>query len=357
MTKLCFDARFIKPEHPDGISRFSLNLIAELATMCELTVLISSPEVAAKMPAGVKMIQLPNPTSALEVLTALKLNRAGVKVVFSPMQTTGSLGKKFKLILTLHDLIYYRHRTPPKEFSWAIRVLWRLYHLTFWPQRMVLNGADHVVTVSETTKRQMLQKRLTERPISVIYNSGSGAIESRASSNHESQQLSYMGSFIGYKNVETLIRGMGLLPDLTLVCLSRISDQRRNELQNLADQVGAKVEFRNGVSDEEYNFELERSLALVSASRDEGFGIPVVEALERGIPAVISDIEIFEEIGGEAALRFSQDSAQEFASQVRKLQDQQVWMKRSALAIEQARNFSWKKSAEQLLVIARQLGA
>src|SRR5690625_6518541 len=38
-------------------------------------------------------------------------------VVFSPMQTIGSAGRKFGLILTLHDLIYYQHRTPPKDRS------------------------------------------------------------------------------------------------------------------------------------------------------------------------------------------------------------------------------------------------
>jgi hypothetical protein len=60
-----------------------------------------------------------------------------------------------------------------------------------------------------------------------------------------------MGSFIGYKNVETLIRGMGLIPDHRLLLTSRISEKRHEELSKLANAVGANVEFLNGVSDEE----------------------------------------------------------------------------------------------------------
>ena len=43
-----------------------------------------------------------------------------------PMQTSGSLGRRYGLVLTLHDLIYYRHRTPPPEFAWWVRLCWRL---------------------------------------------------------------------------------------------------------------------------------------------------------------------------------------------------------------------------------------
>jgi glycogen synthase len=109
-------------------------------------------------------------TSPREIFTAFKLNRLGAKVVFSPMQTTSGLGRKFKLILTLHDLIYYRHRTPPKEFNPFIRLAWFLYHLSYVPQRILLNGADAVVTVSKTSRSQIEKAKLTKRPVSVIYN-------------------------------------------------------------------------------------------------------------------------------------------------------------------------------------------
>ena len=349
MKRIAFDARFIKPAHPDGISRFSLGLIAELAKLTELKVVVCDPLVEAKLPKNVEVIWASDPTSPLELFTAIRLNKAGIDVLFSPMQTTSSFGRRFKLVLTLHDLIYYRHRTPPKEFNPLVRLVWWLYHLSFTPQRLVLNGADAVVTVSETTKNQMLNHRLTKRPVSVIYNAADAADGVVTRDNSASRILVYMGSFIGYKNVEALIRGVALLPEHTLVCLSRISDSRRTELTALAKSVGAKVRFENGVDEFEYDQWLIKAQALVTASKDEGFGIPVIEAMERGTPAVVSNLEIFQEIGSEAARYFDPEDPQSFADQITALGHSDNWKTTSEKSIAQAAKFSWRKSAESLL--------
>jgi glycosyltransferase involved in cell wall biosynthesis len=167
--------------------------------------------------------------------------------------------------------------------------------------------------------------------------------------------LVYMGSFIGYKNVETLIQGMAHIPDHTLVLLSRIQDKRRRKLQELADKVGAELRFENGVTDDEYHEWLHHSKALVSASLEEGFGIPIVEAMSRGCPVVLADIRIFEEVAGPAGLRFAPKDAIAFAEQVKRLSDPRVWALQSALGVDQAQFFTWQDSAELLVELAEQL--
>lgn len=355
--ELCFDGRYIKPEHPDGISRFSLGLIRELSSKCHLTVLVSDDAVVQKLPKGVKTIKLVPVTSPMELLTARKLNKLGVSLVFSPMQTTSSFSRRFKLILTLHDLIYYRHRTPPQDFNFVIRIIWRLFHLSYLPQRILLNKADLVVTVSETTKQQMIEHRLTKRSIEVVYNAADEPESLITGNKADNRNLVYMGSFIGYKNVETLIRGVALLPEHTLVLLSRISEQRRQKLQALATKVGAKVRFENGVTEAEYHQWLTNSQALVTASLDEGFGIPVIEAMERGLPVVSSKLEIFEEIGGDALLSFEPTSPRDFANQVMKLENPETWSRYSEASLGQAKRFSWKQSAQRLLEIAGRIAS
>lgn len=359
MKGLWFDGRYIDPVHPDGISRFSLGLISAALELTELTVLVSSEEQIKQLPQHKNLrIHKTNPvTSPREPLQGLRLNREDVKVLFSPMQTTSGLGRNFKLVYTLHDLIYYRHRTPPADFNPFIRLVWFFFHLSYWPQRRILNMADAVATVSETTKDQMQVHRLTKRPIYVIHNAADAPERLEKKLRHESKEIVYMGSFIGYKNVETLIRGMQYLPDHTLVLLSRISDSRRSELEKLANEVSANVRFENGVTDDEYHEWLHRAKALVSASLDEGFGIPVVEAMARGCPVVLSDIQIFEEVAGPAGLRFAPFNEIAFAEQIKRLSDKNTWKLQSALGLDQAQFFTWQDSAELMIELAEELAS
>jgi len=94
---------------------------------------------------------------------------------------------------------------------------------------------------------------------------------------------------------------------------------------------------------------------LVTGSQDEGFGIPLVESMSRGVPVVVSDIEIFREIGGKAAVFFDQNDALAFASAVKTLETNPSWMDRSRLSARQAEEFNWDKSAAELIELLGRL--
>lgn len=353
---LYFDCRYIRVGHHDGISRFSAGLFTALAKLVDVTAVISDLRQLDKLPTGTKFVKVSSPTSIIEPLVALQLNRVGAKVVFSPMQTIGSFGRKFKLVLTVHDLIYYRHPAPPPGFALPIRVLWRLYHLVFWPQRLLLNRSDAVATVSETTKELIAKHNLTKRPVRVVYNAAEdeSKIKIPTARPTSAQRLVYMGSFMDYKNVEVLIKGMAELAGFELHLLSRISSERQIELESLVPN-GATVVFHNGVTDHEYQELLTGAVALVSGSQDEGFGIPLVEAMNRGVPIVVSDIEIFREIGGEAGIYFNQNDPKSFAAAVMSISEDRAWLQRSIAGQKQALKFSWTKSAEALLETLKQI--
>jgi len=341
-----FDARFIRPGQHDGISRFASNLFAELSKLRDITAIISDEGQLKHLPPNSKHVLECAPTSARELGLARRLNRMGATLVYSPMQTTGSLGKKFKLILTLHDLIYYRHRRPPREFSVAVRALWRLYHLTYVPARLMLSKADALVTISNTSKRLIEQAKLFGGNIQVVYNASEVSTLDAHRAAPTSKSLIYMGSFMEYKNVETLVSGMKHLPGFELHLLSKITPEQRAEFQRLADQNKVQLVFHNGVSDEEYLALLSDAFALVSASRDEGFGIPLIEAMSVATPVVCSNIEIFREVGASAARYFETDDALNFADVVKSLEAN--WAQASELSLKNSQRFSWKASAQQL---------
>ena len=345
-----FDARYIKPVH-DGISRFSANLFAAVQKLTPVTAIICDEDQLEKLPPDTKWVKLHKPTSPLEPLSSLLLNKHRPDLVFSPMQTIGSFGRKFKLVLTVHDLIYYRHPKPPGYLNPLIRLGWRLFHLSYAPERMLLAGCEGVATVSETTASDLRKHSLTKRPIGVVYNAPETFVEAPKTVNPE-KKLVYMGTFMPYKNVETLIRAIALLPGYKLELLSRINDDRREELAKLALEVGAEVTFRNGVSDNEYHRALDSCTALVSASLDEGFGIPLVEAMSRSVPVVVSDIPIFREVAGGAGLYFEPLDPESLASAVRGLE---LNPPAGEKLIEQAAKFNWDESAKSLLKFIRQL--
>lgn len=343
-----FDCRFIRPASPDGISRFSQQLFTALSELLPLTAIISDLDQLELLPSNTRYLMANDPANPIgELMLPKLLNKHGAEVVFSPMQTTGSFGRKYRLILTQHDLIYYRHRKPPAFLKPYVRLAWRLFHLSFAPARLILNRADVVATISQTTTDLMIRHRLTKRPIAILPNAASWEI-GPARDQPENRQLIYIGSFMPYKNVELLIKAMAELPRFSLLLLSSITDPRRAELSKLIDPKGGRVEFLSGVSEQRYRQLAQESFAMVTASKDEGFGIPLVEAHSQGLPVVCSDIPIFREVAGKAGLFFSPESVSELVAQLSALESPAKWAQLSRLGQKRAENFSWNKSARVL---------
>ncbi len=382
--RLFFDARYIRTDFHDGISRFSAELAGAVFALAgeagadrahpgirakhgatrgvEVIFLIHDEAQTRFLPAGARTLRIHAPTSPLEPFTALRLNRHRPDAVFSPMQTIGSLGRRFKLILTLHDTIYYRHRTPPRNLPAPVRLGWRIFHLSYTPQRLVLNRADTVATVSETSKSQFARVRLTKRPVLVISNAPQRLADllpgegTAARGDCAPRNIVYMGSFMPYKNVETLVRAMGELPEHTLHLLSRITPTRRAEYEAMMPE-GANVVFHGGVSDEEYARLLADRAILATLSLDEGYGLPVAEALALGVPAVVSELEIFREVAGAGALFVPAQNAHAFAEAVRSLDDDALRAQVIEAGLAHAQSYSWERSAEVLLEEVRRLAA
>lgn len=353
--RLVVDCRYVRRDgRHDGISRYAAGITAALGRRVPLTMLIDDPRQLELLP-DLPSVRIRAVTHPLEPLIPRAVNRLRPDVVFSPMQTSGSLGRRYGLVLTLHDLIYYRHRTPPAEFAWWVRLLWRAAYLSYLPQRVLLNRADEVVTVSEVVARQIAEHRLTRRRVTVVPNAADEPPVDTVAPPPRPKRLVYMGAFIGYKNVGTLVRAAALLPGYELHLLSPITGEERAALQRVAG--GARLVFHGGVTDAQYRELLGSARALVSASRDEGFGIPVVEAMTRGLPVVLSDIPIFREVAGDAALYAGPDDPAAFAAAVERLAEPREWAARSRAALERVRGFNWDASAERLLPVLERVAA
>lgn len=350
--KVFFDCRYTRLVRHDGISRFTAGLVGAFAQLHPVTMIISDERQLTMLP-DLPWVKVRPGTSMLEPWVALQINRFGPDVVYSPMQTIGSAHRRFKLVLTLHDMVFYRTPAPPPGFSLPIRLLWWGYFKAYWPQRMALNRADAVVTGSYNCEREMNEVDMTSKPLTVI-RPGVDAVGLPVRTHDEGvKSLVYMGTFLPNKNVETLASAMALLPGYTLHLLSRISDETRARLTALAP--AGSIVFENGVTDEEYLDRLRNATAMVSACLDEGFGIPLIEALAAATPLVISDIPVFREVGGPAAVYFDPMSPEAFASAVLSMDVPERWDELSSIALDQAGEFTWAESARRLLDLVQNL--
>lgn len=85
-------------------------------------------------------------------------------------------------------------------------------------------------------------------------------------------------------------------------------------------EFGQRLFMFNQLDDSGLEYAYSRSKALVFSSHDEGFGLPLVEAMQRGLPAMGSDIPVFHEVGGEFMAYFDLQAPQSLADLVAKFE-------------------------------------
>lgn len=399
--KVLYDARWILIENRfDGVSRYTHELAHAMAARDDLEMvwLIHDTRQLDKLPAGNYMLVNRPEDFLRETFTlARRITKAGYDLVYSPFFVMGTLGKRYKLVLTIHDMIYFTHRTPPQWMAWHIRLGWRLFHLTYWPMRWQLNRADMVATVSATARQELLDARATKRDIITVSNAvnenfaegaeaGEPPVFSKhlqpeksndayskdfpreavskervASSSqhihHTSNSFVYMGAFTPYKNVECLIDALALLPEMTLHLCGKMPPVRRPVLEQRMHEWGVfdRVIIYDGATDEQYKKALSEARCSISASRLEGFGLPVLEAQQRGVPFVAADTPIFHEIGRDSVLYFAPDSPEQAAEQIRKLSDRKLSEEYISRGFDNITRYTWAHSAEAATKICKKL--
>ncbi len=124
-------------------------------------------------------------------------------------------------------------------------------------------------------------------------------------SNEKTYDLIYVGHFDGHKNHAPLIEALGMMDKGLKVLFAGVDRGKRASLEERAKELGlTSVEFTT-IKDERKVWEAyTKSKVFVSPSLYEGFGMPTIEALALGVPAVVSDIPVFHEVGGDLVTYF-----------------------------------------------------
>jgi glycosyltransferase involved in cell wall biosynthesis len=100
---------------------------------------------------------------------------------------------------------------------------------------------------------------------------------------------------------------------------------------------------------------LHRAVALAAPSRAEGFGLPVLEAMAAGVPAVTSDAPALVEVGGGAALVVPRDDPAALAAGLAEAADPAGRAARAAAGRSRAAHYSWSAGARELWTLYSEL--
>lgn len=157
------------------------------------------------------------------------------------------------------------------------------------------------------------------------------------------------------KNLPVLVRAFGELttelPELQLVLAGSDGDNRA-AIDAAIDSLGAasnRVSFTGRIDDDVRSWLLHHASVLAYPSLDEGFGFPLLDAMQAGVPIVASNAGSIPEVGGEAVLLNTPDDVSALASNLRTaLTDSEARERLVAAGSARWREFTWEKCAADL---------
>lgn len=297
------------------------------------------------------------PLRALSELTVLGAfaPRVGVQLLHS-VAMTAPLRTRAVNVVTVNDIIWLTDPTPDDRVTNAV---WR----AVGPP--VARRADRVIAISQATKSAIVERlRVPADRIDVVHpGHGTQAVVAPTPEDDLRRRLGLgdgplllsVSAKRVHKNLARLIGALPRIhervPGATLV-LPGSPTPHEQELRALASRLGlgARVAFPAFVDAADLEGLYAAARCFVFPSVNEGFGLPVLEAMARGVPVACSDATALPEAGGTAARYFDPRSEDDIARAVLDvLCDDDLAARLVDAGHAHQRRFTWERSAELTL--------
>ncbi len=267
-----------------------------------------------------------------------------------------ALGAKCKQLPVIHDINFLHH---PKDSKW----LTAKYYNHYFPK--FAKEATRIATVSEYSKQDIIKNYgINASKIDVVYNGINSFFKPLEEAAKQQTKQKYtrgkdyfvnVGSLHPRKNIPNLIRAFSLFKkesnsDLKLM-LAGPHYWGMSEINAVISETNLKEDiiFTGRLADEELNLVLGSSMALTFVPYYEGFGIPLIEAMEARVPIITSNVTSLPEIAGNAALLVNPMEVSEIKNAMLQLYTKPD-LRQSLInnGLQQKQKFSWEKSGDLL---------
>lgn len=252
---------------------------------------------------------------------------------------------KTPLVFTVHDLIH--EQTKGNAHYTAMANI----------KAKNIKKADQLIVVSEYTKKDLLKHypEVKEDHVHVIYLAQSLPAEGRKPMNLPDNYLLFTGERGGYKNFVSLLHAFAQLktkfPNLYLFCAGS-STFTQKELHIAAELGVADWLLHARLSEHELRYAYQHARAFIYPSTYEGFGMPLLEAFDAGVPVIANNATSLTEVAGDAALMVNAENTNELAHSISEiLLNKSLAETLQKKGKERVKNFTWEKHIQQTISV------
>jgi glycosyltransferase involved in cell wall biosynthesis len=358
---------FLVPGETGGLEVYARELIPALIAQAppgtSFTAFVSREAAAEGGPWGELLPAVTVPVNARnrvewvrgeQTLLPRRAARAGVDLVHS-LASTAPLWGRFCRVVTVHDLIYARFpetHSGIRDRGMKVLVPWGV------------RRSERVIAISQSTREDLVELLgVSPDRIDVVPN-GVGIVQREAPLPEAETRARFalgsrrvllsLSAKRPHKNLTALIGALARIPpeDRPVLVLPGYSTAHEIELRGRVNALGIAqdVRFTGWVSGAELEGLWSLARAFVFPSLYEGFGLPVLEAMARGVPVACSNASSLPEVAGDAALLFDpRDEAAIAAAMQRVLANSTEVDRLRARGLARAQEFTWERTARATL--------
>lgn len=259
-------------------------------------------------------------------------------------------------VTVVHDLIPILF---PEFYSWEMAAYQK------WTLKRTCSVAEHIVTISQATANDMVKAYGTPIDRISIAPLGPGNLTQRVTADsvdantmarlgvRYDRYLLTLSTVEPRKNLVKLVEAMAHLrkepgfEDVGLV-VAGAKGWKDSHIGETVDRLGLheNVSFLGYIEDNDLPALFAKAEAFVFATLYEGFGIPLLEAMLLGAPAISSDRGALVEVGGDCAAYFDPDSAASMAARIAEVLGSGKREQMVACGLERAKSFTWERTGE-----------
>ena len=242
-------------------------------------------------------------------------HRYGCSVIHNPMTTCPRWFNGCKSVVTLHDLNFYLH---PKWFTRSFRLA---YALCAVPG---VKASQRVVTISKYVREQAEKHfHLPPPQLKTIYNGVKTLHPISIPLQAGPKYLLCVGSLQPHKNLARMIKAYLLIkeehPDLELHIVGRPQPRFAEDKELSSFLASPGVKLLGYLSEDDLASAYARAAVFCYPSLEEGFGLPVLEAMSLGSLVLTSNLSCLPEISGPSAEIVDPHSVDAIAAGLRRL--------------------------------------